>query len=350
MEGVNLNTIKMENIRNVFHVAASAKNVSRAEIAGKTGLSLMTIGKIADMLCAANIATQKKLSQENAGRRANRLALNPDNCSIILDLTSRDFTLSVMNICRQTVLQLSQRYNDDFFFAENLAFFLEDAADVVFQCPASRHYIGVCVLVPGLYQPETDRVTGSTFPDIENIAIRSYVERRFPELNLQIVSCFHAAASSAVFSMIESPQSKMILYWYLSETHSYSTIMYHNQILQGTGNADFLFENILLSRGRTLASVLRANLPMKEKSRAIARVLNNLLCILHPHEVILDCQLPLDSHLITEDIREILVQEFSVSADSIPTFRCIDQAEPPHAYCGATLLLMDQWLENLFLP
>lgn len=50
MNNISLRSIKYESIKAIFTSIADSEKISRAEISEKTGLSLVTIGKIADAL------------------------------------------------------------------------------------------------------------------------------------------------------------------------------------------------------------------------------------------------------------------------------------------------------------
>ena len=63
MEKYSLGSIKRDSIRRVFAVIEKEESVSRLAISKETGLSLMTVGKIADAFA------EKKLQALSAERR-----------------------------------------------------------------------------------------------------------------------------------------------------------------------------------------------------------------------------------------------------------------------------------------
>lgn len=79
MEKTSLNSIKRESIKAIFNVVASKDQVSRSEIAGQTGLSLMTVGKVVDALIERGILNQTKEVKSSSGRRAGLVRLNASN-------------------------------------------------------------------------------------------------------------------------------------------------------------------------------------------------------------------------------------------------------------------------------
>ena len=82
---INLNSIKSENKRLVFSTVAKNKRISRAEISAKTGLSVVTIGKIADAFVEFGLMTETKRLDQAAGRRAGILSLNAEKLIIVME-------------------------------------------------------------------------------------------------------------------------------------------------------------------------------------------------------------------------------------------------------------------------
>ena len=55
MEEHSLENIRHDSIRKIFGCITAAEQVSRLEISNDTGLSLMTVGKITDMLAEKGV-------------------------------------------------------------------------------------------------------------------------------------------------------------------------------------------------------------------------------------------------------------------------------------------------------
>ena len=97
MQNISLKSIKWESIKAIFNSISAAEKISRADISAETGLSLMTVGKVADALLNMHIVSQAKASAGTAGRRAGMLSINSTPYAVILDLTSPNFHMSVIN-------------------------------------------------------------------------------------------------------------------------------------------------------------------------------------------------------------------------------------------------------------
>ena len=79
-----LATIKTESIRSVYAILLNEPDITRAEVAEQTGLSLMTAGKICDALIDCGFFRQEKETRQSAGRRASRITLNEDRFCLLL--------------------------------------------------------------------------------------------------------------------------------------------------------------------------------------------------------------------------------------------------------------------------
>ncbi len=99
MEKYSLGSIKRDSIRRVFASIWRKELVSRLEISKETGLSLMTVGKIADALADKGVIIQQKGNTGSVGRKASFISLNKDNFALVLDLSDKTPSFAVVNIC-----------------------------------------------------------------------------------------------------------------------------------------------------------------------------------------------------------------------------------------------------------
>lgn len=74
MEKNILSTIKYDSVREILESKARHEKISRAEIAAETGLSLMTVGKVADALLELDIVVQSKETRLRRCNSAKRYA------------------------------------------------------------------------------------------------------------------------------------------------------------------------------------------------------------------------------------------------------------------------------------
>ena len=98
VERLNLDSIKHESLGRIFDVLARGGSYTRAELAAETELSLMTVGKIAELLTSHGALIQKKQTSESVGRKSAVCSLNPNLFMMVYDLSARPWRLSVIDI------------------------------------------------------------------------------------------------------------------------------------------------------------------------------------------------------------------------------------------------------------
>lgn len=70
MAKITLKSIKRDNVKSVLEAIARKKHITKLEISKETGLSLVTVGKITNMLGAAGVLVHgKNINQTAAARR-----------------------------------------------------------------------------------------------------------------------------------------------------------------------------------------------------------------------------------------------------------------------------------------
>ncbi len=111
MEKYSLGSIKRDSIRRVFACIKKKELISRLEISKETGLSLMTVGKIADALADKNIIIQQKGTTGSVGRKASYISLYKDNFALVLDLSEKTPSFAIVNIGGEVLY--SEKFNTD---------------------------------------------------------------------------------------------------------------------------------------------------------------------------------------------------------------------------------------------
>ncbi|MBQ7822252.1 MAG: hypothetical protein IJ391_08230 [Clostridia bacterium] len=86
MEEYSLEGIRHDSIRRVFACIPKKGQISRHEISGMTGLSLMTVGKITDTLLEKGVVTYAKSDSHSVGRKARHISLAHEKHILVLEL------------------------------------------------------------------------------------------------------------------------------------------------------------------------------------------------------------------------------------------------------------------------
>ncbi len=115
---------RRDNLLSCYSALCRGDALTRAELADKTHLSVMTTGKIADAMIECGILTEQKLPCQGAGRRPGNLQFEGRPMFLIIGLYSRRFTAHVLSPDMQAKEICTYDYNDIFPFDDNLLIFL----------------------------------------------------------------------------------------------------------------------------------------------------------------------------------------------------------------------------------
>ncbi len=105
MERSNLTSIRLENASGVVACLAEWGELSRAELAEHTWLSLMTVGKIVDRLAECALVTQRKSDSGSAGRRSSLVELSRTQALAIYDLSGAVKRLCLTDLAGRAIAE-----------------------------------------------------------------------------------------------------------------------------------------------------------------------------------------------------------------------------------------------------
>ena len=232
MNNITLKSIKCESIKSIFASIADADKISRAEISAKTDLSLVTVGKVADALLDMNIVCQVKEIKPQAGRRAGLLGVNPDKFAVILDITSYDFRVSVLNLRLHQIEKYVYNGPHNASYEECLNSFFCDTSIYIGRKYNFDNCFGVGVSCPGPYNEVQDSVTTTRVPELRGLKLKEMLCRHFRNLPLLIDSHINAAARSNVLH-VDQYDEKNIVYWYVGTRNVCGAFMVKGEIILG---------------------------------------------------------------------------------------------------------------------
>jgi len=122
---------KKKNIYDVFTAISTNEDISRADIAKQTGISVMTVGKIADSLIAKNLAVQTKESKSSSGRKAGLLSLNPLHFAVIISLYDSSFSIDVFGTKMTSIYRYEFEYDENASDEINIEKFLSECKNII---------------------------------------------------------------------------------------------------------------------------------------------------------------------------------------------------------------------------
>ena len=334
-------SIKRESVKAIFRSITESDNISRSTISKETGLSLMTVGKVIDALLDIGVICQVKEQKSVAGRKAGLISLKNDSFMLIIDLTTTDFSISILDIKLGVIDRMAYSYNKDFYFEENLFIFLKNTKTYLNGKFDITKLIGAGIILPGRYDKTEDIVIASRVPDLENVKVKQTVEKA---LGISI-SFFEENIKSAALSNINSIQGDeggILLYTYIGDDHAGAVTIVDGDIHYGENGAAGNIKDMLIDGTRTYKDVLDAN-DKEAFINATAIVLYNMSLMIDPSKIVIEStKYPLG----TECVEALKAALSKLMPTSIPEI-LLNNNDTKHSHRGIAMKMRENWLENI---
>ena len=343
MERINLSSIKKESVRAIFHAITEKDQISRAEIADITGLSLMTVGKVVDALLERHVIIQSKEIKNMAGRRAGLVSLNTDKFFMIIDLTSRNMSMTVMNIALNIVDKIVYEYNSDFYYEENLYIFMKNVKIYVLRHLDMTEAAGVGVVLPGTYVSETDTVVSSRVPELAKTHVKAIIEEvlRYP-VELLEKDVLTAAASN--LADLEKEPVNSVVYVCIGETIS-GALISGGEILQGRDAYAGDIGRLPMENGGTLQSLFEERGMREETVMELARALAYEIALFDPDIVLIENCTGVKLEQYRAHLENRISKTAGMTVDRLPEIRILETGVR-HAYRGLAIRMRSAWIQK----
>jgi Transcriptional regulator/sugar kinase len=351
MENINLRSIKCESIKAIFNSITSADKISRADISAQTGLSLMTVGKVVDALLNLNIICQSKEVKSIAGRKAGLININKDHFCVILDLTSKNFVMIVIDIHLGVVDKMKYAYDTNSFYEDNFYIFLKNVQTYLNKKLNMDNCVGIGISLPGAYIPEKDVMLNSRIPDLLDLNIKKIVSGIIKHAEIFIESSVNVAALSNI-TRIPDHEEKNILYWFIGEDNIGGAVVVNGEILHGAHHGAGDFSRIIVSEkkgdlsGCSLEAAIKKANTIEDAALDLAKAIANVMRVIDPHIIILECELYNNTEYLIELINKDLVLKMNINSANLPEFMT-GGCKFRHSHRGLALKLREKWLDKI---
>lgn len=345
MNNITLKSIKCESVRAIFSSIADAEKISRAEISEKTDLSLVTVGKAVDALLEMNIIRQVKEVKAQAGRRAGMLAANPDKYAVILDITSCEFSVSILDLRLNLLEKYVYADDEGTSYQDNIKNFIRNAAVYVGERYGLEHCFGVGVSCPGPYNEASDCVHTTRTPELCSVKLRAELAESFAGLPFLIDSHINAATRSNIM-YIDDYDKKNIVYWYVGSGNVCGAFAVRGEIILGRDNTSCEFGKMYDRSGLTLEERVALSHTPEDFADSLAQPMYTIIKALNPHTFIVECDIPYTYEDIVPLLKSKLIREFKYNKSELPEFHkaC---CKFRNSHRGLTMGLRDMWLDRL---
>ncbi len=335
MKNNTLQSIRWENTLSIFRIIAEDGPVSRAEIADQTGLSLMTVGKTADILLSHDVAHQTKDAQPHAGRRAGALTLNDELYFIVFDYSDTVHHCTILDLGLHPIEQIN--LGSTIGNTDSVGFAAEITA-VVKQIWLSRAFVDCCGIGICLSEDSSLMPTDITLPD----------DIPFGLIPVVIGSSLNAAAYSYLHQT-DDFENKNILYFSVKHDRSAGAYFVCGKQIIGQNGKFCQAGKLCDDHGKVLSTKLIKVSSLHEYSEILASLLANILWILAPHTLVLDCELPSDeeqTNIFASLLSDALMNGHGFAKEELPEIIMADSAEI-HTYRGLGMKVREEWLKSL---
>ena len=343
MERINLSSIKKESVRAIFTAITGKDQISRSEIAEITGLSLMTVGKVVDALLERHVIIQSKEVKNIAGRRAGLVSLNTEKFFMIIDLTSRNMSMTVMDIALNIVDKITYEYNGDFYYEENLYIFMKNVKIYILRKLNMDDAAGIGVVLPGTYSAATDTVDTTRIPELAKTHIRAIIEDvlKYPICALE-KDVLTAAASN--LADLEQENVSGVVYVCIGETIS-GALISGGELLHGREESAGDIGRMLTEENRTLQEMFAHRGMREETVVELARALAYESTLFDPDIVLVEnC-----TGGKMEHFRPLLIDRIcrtsGFAEEKLPEIRIMESGVR-HAYRGLAIRMRSTWIQN----
>ena len=324
--GINLKSIKYENVKSVAMCFSSAEAISRADISAKTGLSLVTVGKTVDALISEGVILEEKRVNAGAGRRAGWLVLNPEKIVVIVELNETELNIKVYDIRRNMLDCFSKKAERGEEYDSVLNDLLADAAMSVLQDFGVENCIGVGILTDS-YEKK-DRyldVVSSFFPDTPVIADS--------QVNY-----------SALFASHSVDGSDMLLFMSVGAEKVCGAFVAGRKLMPKHNGRYADFSSTVFPDGESFIEKLHNARNSEEYARLICDCICNTANIVMPDKVIVELEKDLP-----DGPEELIKKEMSSRQAGKNRFGLMvssDSGEMKSSYRGTILRTCEKWLES----
>lgn len=383
MKLINQMSIRRQNLNRIVDILGANKAVTRQEIASQTGLSLMSVSNLIDILLSQGVLDimLSKNPSGSIGRPAERISLsNSRHSLVVLDLTTLSFRCDFVSLNgsfqgSSHALQHDQQLS----YLENLELFLGGVKRGIEQ--SQREILGIAVAVPGPYNVANDRVINKRITALGDLSIKTVITKNLGNQRVFVDEDVKFAVQ-AHLDLVPRGSGKLMYYLFLGEGVG-GAIVNDGIVLRGLnamagdsgqlhiGKADTIeqrtstqaflqllgFDQPGNDDVQGIIMAVKSGNPalydqaLRVLAGEISHLLKALAWILDPHDVTIDC-----NYLCDEDMNklmELIMMELNASAwDKAVQLPNLHMTSGSFSIIssGAARTLRDIWIRDISIP
>ncbi|MBQ2730211.1 MAG: hypothetical protein IJF69_05500 [Clostridia bacterium] len=185
--------VRKEYIFDIFNTAIDNSPTTRRAVSDATGLSFVTVGRVANALVELNILKQAHTYDKVQKRRSRVLSTKSYYWMGIYALAKDRFTFSIRDLSLRCIDTYTFFPNDSLFIDDQIVSFFKNAE---FFALSKKYYsercIGTAVLVPGEYSPTNDAVSSKSFYGLNTLRLKETIRPYCFKTEPYVVSAYSA--------------------------------------------------------------------------------------------------------------------------------------------------------------
>jgi len=377
MKQNSLTAIRRENLRKMLDLLTLAPPMTRQEMAERTGLSLMSVTNLVDVLKEQDVLRLTPLRRQSMGRRAEAISLSGIRRAwLVLDISGREPRLLVLGFDLTLILEEKGLSSADYL--AGLRAFLRQAREKLPAALDGREVLGVAVVAPGPYEIASDTVSNQRIPDLNGVKIKAFLQAELGEYEYYVEEDVKFAVR-AFAALNEQTRDDVLYYLFIGEGVGGATV-HGGNMLRGlnavAGDAGQLTDRQgrpyeerlgLAAYARALgldadaapeklrqeletlaaADPDRCRSALTQMAEVTAEMLHGVLWLLDPTRIIIDCRYaaPFGDRFVAA-VEEQLRARFPGGGRLLPALSCASQSIPS-VLRGAVCVLQGVWLERV---
>lgn len=382
MKPIALSTIRQQNLEKTLGLLESAPSMTRQELAENSGLSLMTVTNLVDLLKEQDVLTLTPIQREESakrvsGRKADAISLRGDRKAwLIVNISSARFRMTLLGFDLKPILRLHDEQPGEYL--ERLEAFLCESRPKVEDALGDHELLGVAVVAPGPYEITSDTVFNQRIPQLNSVHIKEMFKRCLGDHDYYVDEDVKFAVR-AFPDLIKSEGCEMLYYLYIGEgvggagVHRGNLLRGLNStagdpghMLDKTGStyesklsvsafAELMNIDACVAADELLQKFRELNENDHEKYYAVlkkmadhtAEMLDGVLWMLDPTHIIIDC---VYAHPNAADFAKMVDESLKARhADDSRLLPCVSapQQNVRSVMIGAVHALQREWLERI---
>ena len=377
MKQNSLTAIRRENLRHVLDLLTLSSPMTRQEMAERTGLSLMSVTNLVDVLKERDVLRFTPLSRQGMGRRADAISLSGEKKAwLALDISGRVARLLLMGFDLAVILEDQGAQETDYL--TDLRRFLRQTREKLPGALDGREILGVAVVAPGPYEIASDTVRNQRIPELNGVKIKALLQEELGRYEYYVDEDVKLAVR-AFAGRHELGEDDVLYYLFIGEGVGGATVHSRNMIrgLNATaGDAGQLtdgqghpyeerlglsaYARVLGLNATAAPEHLRQELAalaesdpdrcreaLMQMAAVTAEMLHGVLWLLDPTRIIVDCRYarPFGDDFAAQ-VKTQLQARFEGSGRLLPEITCASQ-HIPSVLRGAVYVLQRAWLERV---